>query len=593
MPPPDLTVSQWADRYRRLSPEASAEPGHWNTDRASYQRGILDALNDPDVHTIVVMSSAQVGKTEVLLNIIGYYVDQDPAPMLCLQPTLDMAEAFSKDRLAPMVRDTPALRGKIADPRSRDSGNTLLHKKFTGGHITLAGGNSPASLASRPIRILLCDEVDRYPASAAAEGDPVNLARKRTTTFWNRKIVLTSTPTIKGVSRIETAYNGSDQRKYHLNCPHCDDSAPLNWDRVKWQEEAPKSAVVICAACGVEWSDAERKRAIAGGQWVAGAEFSGIAGFHLSEIYSPWSSPGAMAVAFIEAKQGGTEMLQTWINTSLGETWEEKGEGADWDLLMERQEVFAVEVPADALILTAGIDVQKDRIEFEVVGWAESLESWSVDYVVLPGETTQSQVWEDLAEALKATYHHESGSTMRIAGVCIDSGYLAKAVYDFVLKFRAEYVYAVKGIEGQSRPIIESMSQRARRLAKRKSKKIRPELIGVDEAKTVLMRRLKIAAPGPGYCHFPVERDEEYFLQLTAEQLITRHKKGRPVREWRQVRHRNEALDCRVYAHAALLLADPDWGRLNKKQGYVQQKPIEKSTSTMSHRRPMRQRARR
>ena len=186
-PPPELTVSQWADEYRRLSPEASAEPGRWNTDRAPYQREIMDAINDARCEEVIIMSSAQVGKTELILNIIGYYIDYDPSPILVLQPTRDMAETFSKDRLAPMLRDTPALKGKVKDARSRDSGNTILHKTFPGGHITMVGANSAAGLASRPIKIVLMDEVDRYPASAGTEGDPIKLAEKRTTTFWNRK----------------------------------------------------------------------------------------------------------------------------------------------------------------------------------------------------------------------------------------------------------------------------------------------------------------------------------------------------------------------------------------------------------------------
>lgn len=219
-PPPNLKISQWADQYRQLSNEASAEPGRWKTDRAAYQREIMDTMGDPSVDTVVIMSSAQIGKTEIVNNAVGYHIHLDPAPILLLQPTLEMAEAWSKDRFAPMLRDTPSLRGLVRDPRARDSGNTLLHKRFPGGHITMAGANSPASLASRPIRLVLCDEVDRYPASAGAEGDPVSLARKRSTTFWNRKLLLTSTPTIKGASRIEAAFEQSDQRRYHVACTH-------------------------------------------------------------------------------------------------------------------------------------------------------------------------------------------------------------------------------------------------------------------------------------------------------------------------------------------------------------------------------------
>jgi phage terminase large subunit GpA-like protein len=256
--PPSLTVSQWADRYRKLSPEASAEPGQWNTARNEPMRGVMDAVSDHSVHTVVVVSSAQVGKTETLSNIIGFHVAQDPAPMLLLQPTLEMGEAYSKDRLAPMVRDTPALKGTIKDPRSRDSGNTLLHKVFPGGHITIAGANSPASLASRPIRIVLADEVDRYPPSAGTEGDPVSLARKRSTTFWNRKTILTSTPTVKGISRIEAEWEISDKRRFHVTCTDCDHAQHLKWAQVKWPEGRPQEAAYVCEECGSIWEDAKR-----------------------------------------------------------------------------------------------------------------------------------------------------------------------------------------------------------------------------------------------------------------------------------------------------------------------------------------------
>ena len=324
-PPPDLTVSDWADAERRLSSESSAEPGIWRTDRAPYQRGIMDAVADETVREIWVMKSAQVGWTEILNNVIGYHIHQDPAPMLLVQPTLEMAEAWSKDRLAPMVRDTPALAERIADPRSRDSGNTLLHKKFAGGHLTVAGANSPAGLASRPIRIVLFDEVDRYPASAGTEGDPISLGKKRAATFWNRKVLAGSTPTIKGSSRIESGFESGDQRFYHVPCVHCGELQRLVWSQVRWPDGQPELAVYACVACGAELTDADKPKMLRAGQWVASRESRGIASFHISELYSPWSTWADMAVAFVQAKKL-PETLQTWINTSLGETFEERGD---------------------------------------------------------------------------------------------------------------------------------------------------------------------------------------------------------------------------------------------------------------------------
>jgi phage terminase large subunit GpA-like protein len=405
-PPPKLTVSEWADEYRRLSPEASAEPGRWFTARAEYQRGIMDAVSDPAVETVVVMSSAQVGKTEIVNNIVGYHVHQDPAPILVLQPTVEMAQTWSKDRLAPMLRDTPALRGRVKAPRSKNSQNTLLHKVFPGGHITMTGSNAPASLASRPIRIVLCDEVDRYPPSAGTEGDPVSLARKRSTTFWNRKIILTSTPTAAGMSRIEAEFEQSDKRHFHVPCPHCGTRQRMLWGNVKWlQDDAgqhlPDTAAYHCGECGVVWSEADRQAAIRQGRWVATGQPGRIAGFHLSELYSPWSSIPDMARAFLSAKKN-TETLRTFINTALGEPWEDRGEQVDQHGLYGRREKYAADVPNGALLLTAGIDVQRDRIEMEVVGWGEGEESWNVDYRVIPGDPARDDVWQDLENALHA-----------------------------------------------------------------------------------------------------------------------------------------------------------------------------------------------
>ena len=344
-PPPTLTVSEWADEYRMLPKEASSEPGRWRTDRAPYQRGIMDAVNDPTIREIVAMTSAQVGKTEILLNVIGYFISQDPSSILVLQPTLDMAEAFSKDRLATMARDTPALSGKIAEPRARDSGNTLLHKKFPGGQITMAGANSPASLAMRPIRIVLCDEVDRYPVSAGSEGDPVNLAKKRANNFWNRRVVLTSTPTIKGLSRIESAYLASDQRRYHVPCPHCGEYQTLQWSGVKWDDGHPETARYNCKHCGERIDGSEKVGMLMRGRWVAEKPFTGIAGFHLNELYSPWRTWAEVARDFLEAKHAGTEQLKTWVNTSLGESWEEAGDSIEDIALIARLEDYPDRLP--------------------------------------------------------------------------------------------------------------------------------------------------------------------------------------------------------------------------------------------------------
>lgn len=916
-PPKEMTVSEWADAYRYLSPEASAEPGKWRTSRAEYQRGIMDAFSDPQVHTVVVMSSAQVGKTELLLSIIGYYIHQDPSPILVLQPTLEMAQTFSKDRLAKMLRDTPVLRGKVKDPRSRDSGNTTLHKalaldtpiptpdgwttvgeikvgdvvfdekgrrcnvidltpiyrnrkcykmvfsdgeeivadaghlwtvdrfvvkkkprprqtritetlttetifktfrkgvrsrysipmhgpietphrelpidpyvlglwlgdglshrtrivmwdadaneiyqyvkeafpdarlkscagtntsfidfgitvnwfrdelsgrivngdsevraafrsesllskagdgssqkhipvdylrasidqrkellrglmdsdgsirrdqwcifvnknkrvidgvcelvsslgikwsleyrkgtecyavgfsapdfpvfklkrklarqkrargvkagrryvvdvvevdsvpvrcitvdseshlflagrrmvpthnSFPGGHITIVGANSPSGLASRPIRVVLADEVDRYPESAGTEGDPVQLAFKRTTTFWNRKHAMVSTPTIKGASRIEMAFEQSDKRYFLVPCPDCGEFQRLKWAQVKWTDDDPTTARYCCEHCGALWDDVQRHRAVRKGRWEATAPFNGIAGFHISELYSPWRKLEETVRDFLAAKDD-YEMLKAFINTSLGETFEVQGEGADSHELMRRLEDYRG-VPDGVHTLTAGVDVQDDRIEMEVVGWGADEESWSIAYHRVFGSPDDPQTWDDVAHLLSADYDGH-----RILAACIDSGgHFTQHVYRFCKDHQARRWWPVKGANTTTAPPIGRPST---------SNRLRVPLftVGVSAIKETIYFRLKRDEPGPGYMHFSRHvNDEEYFRQLTAEQLVTKWRRGVPERRWVKTRERNEALDCRVYAYAALLIANPR-GVAPRVQKQVKQPP--------------------
>ena len=550
-PPPELTVSDWADRYRRLSSEASAEPGAWRTDRAPYQRGIMDAISDPLIREVWVMKSAQVGWTELLNNVVGYHVHQDPAPMLLVQPTLEMAEAWSKDRLAPMIRDSAVLAERIADPRSRDSGNTLLHKKFAGGQLTVAGANSPASLASRPIRIVLFDEVDRYPASAGTEGDPISLGKKRTQTFWNRKVLAGSTPTIKGSSRIEVGFESGDQRFYEVPCSHCGTFQRLVWSQVRWPDGQPELAAYVCVSCGDELGEADKLKMLQAGQWVASRPGRGIASFHISELYSPWSSWAEMAVAFVAAKRL-PETLQTWVNTSLGETYEERGEEVKAQGLAARREQYTAQrIPPGVVLLTAGVDVQDDRLELSVWGWGTDEEAWLVEHRVLPGNPGSESLWADLDAALAAPRSSEDGRRMLIEAAAVDSGgHFTQQVYAYAARRKARRIWAIQGAGGFGRLIWPKRAGRAGRTA------AQVWIVGVDTAKDVLFGRLRrVAEPGAGYLHFPASVDEQYFEQLTAETLIYRVVQGRRVRSYRPKASgaRTEALDCMVYAYAAFV----------------------------------------
>ena len=567
-PPPKLTVSQWADQYRYLSAEASAEPGKWSTARAEYQRGILDAISDPRTETVVICSSAQVGKTELGLNLVGYHVHQDPAPVLVLQPTIEMGEAWSKDRLAPMLRDSPALRGRVADAKSRDSGNTLRHKTYPGGHITVAGANSPASLASRPIRVLFCDEVDRYPASAGTEGDPVSLAKKRTTTFWNRKIVLTSTPTITGSSRIEAAYEESDKRRFWLPCPACREHQALVWEQVRWSDDDSSTAAYHCGFCGVAWSDAERWAAVRRGEWRAEKPFAGVAGFHLSELYSPWRRLSETAADFIAAK-GSPERLKTFKNTSLGLSWQEAGEAPDWQRLCERREPFQMGVvPKDAVVLTAGVDNQSSpaRLEIAVWAWAPGYESWLVDARQIPGSPAAPGPWDEIARLLAHDWPVEGGGRMRIAKLAADTGGQETAgVYAQIRRLRDTRIVPIKGVPGWNK--ASPVTGPTRVDVTEAGRKIRRGLnlwtVAVDVFKSELYRRLWLTRAEedgfpPGWVHLPAGLGVEEVKQLVAEQLVTvQDRRGFAKYEWQKLRP-NEQLDLAVYARAALSLLGSD-----------------------------------
>lgn len=565
-PPPILKISEWADRYRRLSAEASAEPGQWNTDRAPYQKEIMNAVNDNECGEVIIMSSAQVGKTEIILNILGYFIDYDPAPIMVVQPTLEMAQTFSKDRLAPMIRDTPVLKSKVRDARSKISENTILHKKFPGGHITIVGANSAAGLASRPIRVLLCDEVDRYPASAGAEGSPVELAEKRTNTFWNRKKIKVSTPTIKNVSKIESEYEKSSMEEWCLPCPCCGEYQPLNWRQIKFED-----ITMECKYCGERFTEVEWKSGK--GKYIAGNNNKKVRGFHLNELASPWKRWDEIIDDFKKAKEnskkmGSQEPLKVWINTALGETWEEKGESVNESSISQRCEVFDSELPKGVLILTAGVDVQKDRFEIEIVGWGRGYESWGIKYEKLFCDMTKQSAWDFLEEYLQKEYYFADGTGLLVACTFIDTGGLYTTdTYKFLknMNRKQRNIFGIKGMGGMGLPLLYKSSVN-------NSEKVRIFILGVDAGKEMIMSRLRIKEPSSGYCHFPksVEKgyDEEYFKGLTSEQRVIKNKKNGDreliwVKKSNSVR--NEPLDIRNYATAAVELLRPNWDVLERK----------------------------
>lgn len=573
--PPDLTVSEWADLNRML-PETSAEPGRWRTDRAPYLRAIMDACSDPEVERVAVIKAAQVGYSELLMNVLGFFIDQDPAPILLVQISTGEAAKFSKERVAPLIEACPVLRGKVKPARSRDSDNTIESKGFPGGHLGIVGANAPSGLRSRARRVVLFDEVDGYPPSAGSEGDPVELARKRQSTFWNRLEVIGSTPTIADLSRIEEAVRESHElRRYHVPYPHCGEMQPLEWGGkdaghgIKWDVDEHGQAtevVYVCRACSgmIEERHKPRMLAEANRMELAGDQVwfpeleddeephpnpTRIA-FHITGLLSPWVSWAELVQEWLDA-QGHPGKLQVFINTRLGEVWDAQGATVDAGGLMARREAYGREpVPEDVVLITAGVDVQADRLEVEFVGWGVGEESWGIDYLRIPGDPTTDAVWKELERnVVDATFEHPSGNRLVVAAVAVDSGYQTQQVYKFVKDRQFDRVWAVKGMDGEGKPIMGRPSNR---------NKMRVPLypVGVDTAKAVLYGRLRIDEPGPGYMHFP-ERfpyDEEYFRQLTAEKMVLKQSpNGHHKRVWvRRHGRKAEVLDIRVYATAAL-----------------------------------------
>jgi phage terminase large subunit GpA-like protein len=564
VPPPRLTVKEWADEFRFLSPESSARPGKYVSAFAPYQREPMDAVNDGAVQSVCLMFASQTGKTELVNNVVGFFIAADPAPILVVQPTIEFAESWSKERLVPMLRDTPVLQGLVSDPRSRDSGNTILMKSFPGGNIAVAGANAPTGLSGRPRRVVLLDEIDRFPPSAGTEGDPCLLAIRRTESFWNAVIVLVSTPTTKGYSRIEKEFLQTDQRKWFCPCQSCGEMQTLEWGQVRWDEGQPETARYECVKCGHRHDDAGRVAMVRSGEWRATAPFAGKRGYHLNGIASPFPAKKGfvsrlhqMAAGFLEAKAGGKETMKTWVNTFLAETWEEAGSVLDADPLFRRREEY--QVPDRVLCVTAGVDTQQDRLECEIVGWGDGEESWGLEYHVLMGSPASPETWAALDAVLSRQVRRDDGAVLPVAAVCVDSGGgFSEMVYRFARERLARRVFAIKGIGGPGHPLVS----RPRKTGVKSTTLL---LVGTDTAKEMVYTRLGAGAGESGYCHFPMSYDSEWFRQVTAEKIVTRYTKGVPYRAFDNPgKLRNEALDCRVYSLAALAILNPNWAALRQ-----------------------------
>ena len=553
---PIQTVSEWADEYRFLSSVSSSEPGRWNTERTPYLKEIMDSLspNNP-CEKVVFMKGAQVGGTECGNNWMGFCICNAPGPMLIVNPTTETAKRTSRMRIDPAIEHCPALRDRIKSPRSRDSGNTMLMKEFPGGILILTGANSPVGLRSLPVRYLFLDEVDGFPDEAGTEGDPVDLAIQRTATFNNRKIFVVSTPTIKDASRIEQAFLEGDQRYYYVPCPHCGHYQVLRWRNVIFDPKNFTEAVYKCEECEEIWHDYQKEEILRKGRWIATNPDAnaGVVSFHLSSLYSPhgWTSWTNIAREFLDSKDDPSR-LQVWTNTKLAETWEDMaGSQIDPTSLMARREKWGPELPPKVVLLTCGVDVQDNRLELEIVGWGRGEESWSIDYQVLYGDPSTPELWAQLDEVLSRKYSHSKDvPDLHVAATCIDSGgHYTDYVINYCFARRLNGVWAIKGVGGTGKPIWPATASKSHTTKKP------VYLIGVNDAKDILMRRLHLEDnSGPGVWHFPLDRESEWFEQITNEVASKKLSKGRLIREWvpRKNGVRTEGLDCRVYAYAAL-----------------------------------------
>lgn len=561
-PPKKQTVSEWADKYRVLTSEGSAEPGRWRTSRAPYQKEIMDAFTQPGIWQIVVMASSQVGKSELINNMLGYTIDNDPGPILFVQPTDKTAEDYSIRRIAPMIAKCPTLRDKVYKARSRDSSNTISTKTFPGGSLTIIGANSPADLASKPVRYIFMDEIDRFPASAGTEGSPRELAERRTETYRsNRKIIKTSTPTIKGAHGIEKDYMDGTQEEWRVECPECHEYSFIRFENIKFEKDEFKNSdgepdfnvrntVWECPYCKARHPEYKTKRFP--GKWVANNENAisrGIRSFRLNAFVSPWSDWKEIARKFLVANaRNDVDALKVVFNTMFGETWEIRGGDGMDEKLYERREHYDAEVPKEALVLTMGMDTQDNRLEYEVVGWDRNGQSWGISRGVIPGKPDSDMVWEEVDYLLEHEWKHASGIKMRILATFIDSGgHYTTTIYKQCERRASRRIFPIKGEQGEGKEECRPMKKNQGSGAK--------FMLGVDAGKEGIMYEAGIKEPGPRYMHFPMDPragyDREYFKGLISEKMEIHRKNGQAKIVWNQFYDRNEPLDCRNYARAA------------------------------------------
>ena len=579
-PPENLTVTEWAECKRYLSTEASAEPGLWRTSRTPYLRAIMDAFTDPKIRHIVFVAASQVGKTEVINNIIGYIIDQNPGSILFVHPTTIDAREFSKLRIAPMIRDSPAVRRRISAPKSRDSGNTLLQKTYPGGILTLCGSNEAHALASKPIRYVFGDERDRWAQSAGTEGDPWELAMARQTTFYNAKAVEVSTPTIRGSSNIAKSFAKGTMERWKSQCPHCGEFHEIQWKDIRYEAEETvvnhertytvHDVFWICPGCACVSEEATMKKQPA--KWVAdnpSAYANGVRSFWLNAFVSPWASWESICLKYQNAL-GDTGKMQVVYNTCFGQLWEDRGDTQDPDTLLGRREVYEAELPEGVLVLTAGVDTQDDRMEYEIVGHGHFGETWGIEKGIIMGRPDDPATWDSLdMMVFDRVLRFKDGLGLKVSMSFVDEGgHFTEWVRQFCQNRVRKKVFCIKGFPGADRPFTSPPKKQKIIIKNRYLGTVWQYQLGVDSGKQIIMDNLKVQAPGPKYCHFPLRDDygAMYFHGLLSEHLVPEGK----VRQrwvWTKIQghERNEPLDCRNYALAAFKVLPVDLDAVDRR----------------------------
>ena len=568
-PAPRLDCLEWAEKFRVVPEGTSPEPGPWRTDRVPFMGEPMLACSDNTIEMLVLMCSSQIGKSELLLNCLGYYIGQSPTSILFVQPTIEAAEAFSKERIEPTLLATPSLackldQGKDGKSNSRKSSETIRLKTFQGGYLALVGANAPVGLASRSIRVLLCDEIDRYPPMIK-EGNPLALAIQRTTNYFNRKIVLVSTPTTDDESIILRYFNQTDKRSLYLPCPHCGEFFVWKWNLVEWdrnEDKSPKleTCRLVCPFCSkvVRGNGKPDHKLLQKGEWRAEnpSAPTKYRGYHLNALVSPWTDLSALVAEFSKAMATKKGLQEFW-NLKLGRPFSNEFYVSEWREVFGRREWYGETLPSKVLCLTAGVDVQGDRLEIVVLGWGLGHECWGVQYARIKGDPKQLEVWNLLDQALAAEFMTEDGRSIPISSVCVDSGdgTTTQEVYYYTAPREAKGIFAIKGRGGNGVPFINNPTR---------SNRFKAWLfvLGVNAGKALLHSRLKTLEPGPGFVHFPLEKQygfgESYFRGLYSERLETKKVGTSVTTYWRKVRERNEGLDCTIYAMAALEILNPD-----------------------------------